>query len=295
MASAKKQKKIGLALGGGGARGLAHLGVLRTLEEAGIPVHYIAGTSMGALVGGWYALSQDVEFLEDIFSGVSHIKLPAHELEQKDGRLFREKGLVEALELGFGNRKIESCQIPFAAIATDVKTGEEVVLDKGSLTDAIRASTAIPVVFSPVNVDSRLLIDGGFVNPVPADIVRQMGADVVIAVDVSKGWVDIRNYSVKEHDILHIISDAFSASEYQIAKRILKNNADVVIRPSVVHYDLFDFGSYREIVAAGKRATRYNIDAIAKITGRSIQLHKKLGERFIDALFNSTKDTETDG
>lgn len=283
----KKRKKIGIALGGGGARGLAHLGVLRVLEKSNIPIDYIAGTSMGALVGGWYAIAKDVDFLEDIFSRVSSAQVEKMEelLQGRKSSLFKEDDLVAMLEVGFGDRTIEKCQIPFAAIATDAKNGGEVILKKGSLREAVRASTAIPAVFPAVEQQGKTLIDGGFTNPVPADVVKDMGADIVIAVDVSSKWIDIKEYSIDAHDVYHILSDAFGVAEYQMAKRILGKYANVVIHPLVTEYGLFDFHKLSDIVQAGERATHYALKDIEKQTGYKVTLQKGLAEQFVSMMF----------
>ncbi|MEK9180519.1 MAG: patatin-like phospholipase family protein, partial [Patescibacteria group bacterium] len=125
-----KRKKIGLALGGGGAKGLAHIGVIKALKYAGIPIDYIAGTSMGAIIGGWYAATQDIEFFEgEILKVKSKDIFPLGEiLKRKDGALFRGDSVFRLLDKNFGNIKIEDCKIPFSAIATDVKNGDEVVI-----------------------------------------------------------------------------------------------------------------------------------------------------------------------
>ena len=191
-------KKIGLALGGGGAKGLAHIGIIKALENAGIKIDYIAGTSMGALVGGWYAATGDINALEDF---IVHIKrsdiFPIKEIvNRKDGALFKGESIADKLREELKNIKIEDLQIPFAALATNTKNGDEVRLKNGDLVDAIRASTALPIVFAPVAINGHLLIDGGLANPVPADVVKDMGAEYIIAVDVSSRW-----FAVPEYDL----------------------------------------------------------------------------------------------
>ncbi|MBI3638610.1 patatin-like phospholipase family protein [Candidatus Wolfebacteria bacterium] len=182
-----KKLKVGLALGGGGAKGLAHIGVIKALEAAGIKIDFISGTSMGSLIGGFYAATGDVRVLEELFLKLKKgdIFPMSKLLRKRDGNLFRDKSIIELLEADIKGVKIKDCKIPFAAVATDVKNGEDVIIKKGSLTDAIRASSALPVVFAPVSMGGKLLMDGGFSNPVPADVCRDMGAEIVIAVDVS--------------------------------------------------------------------------------------------------------------
>lgn len=265
---ARKQKKIGLALGGGGAKGLAHIGVIKVLEKYDIPIDYIAGTSMGALVGGWYAAHRSVKTLEKIFLEIDHKEVLSIKkvIRKKKGVLFSDKLVVQDLEDGFYGRKIEDLSIPFRAIATDVEKGEEVVIRKGDLQETISASIALPIVFKPARIDGKLLMDGGFVNPVPADAVRNMGADFVIAVDVSSKWLNIEEEMVRPHNMTSIISKAFSALEYQVARRVLKE-ADIVLRPAVLKYDWRDFDRAEEIIAKGAEEAKENIVEIQKRTG----------------------------
>ena len=179
-------RKIGLALGGGAARGWAHIGVLQALAELGVPVHAVAGTSMGALVGGFFAASR-----------LSALTALALQLDWKQALYFfvepswLRAGLVDGKKIVAFVRKhveitaIEALALPFSAVATDLLTGREVVLADGDLIEAIRASIAIPGMFTPVPRAEALLADGGLVNPLPISVVRAMGVDAVIAVDLN--------------------------------------------------------------------------------------------------------------
>ena len=180
-----KHKKIGLALGGGAAKGLAHIGVIKALENAGINIDFIAGTSMGALVGGYYAATKDITGLETIILDIKKRDIFSLRdiIKKRDGALFRGEPIAERLKKELGDMKIENCQIPFIAVTTNIKNGDEARLNSGNLVDAIRASIAIPLIFSPVEIDGKLLMDGGLVNPVPVSACRALGADVVIAVN----------------------------------------------------------------------------------------------------------------
>jgi len=216
-AEEKARPKIGLALSGGGARGGAHIGVLKALEELGIPIDYIAGTSMGAIVGGYYAAGYSPRQIEDILrttdwsgafsdeterSGVTMRKkeldanlLIPYRLGFNKGKLQLPLGVIEGQKLDQIFQRALSpvrdihdfdlLRIPFRALATDLATGAEVVLSEGSLADAIRASMSIPGIFAPVILDDRMLVDGGMSNNLPISVVREMGADIVIAVDIS--------------------------------------------------------------------------------------------------------------
>ncbi|MCD4707398.1 MAG: patatin-like phospholipase family protein [Candidatus Sabulitectum sp.] len=181
--------RIGLALGSGSARGWAHIGVIRALEEAGINVDCIAGTSIGALVGAVYASGRFAELEKAVL-----------QLERKQILLFSDiilpkSGLIDGRKISnliqqhVLDTPIESLPLPLCIIATDLTTGREVVLKDGDISEAVRASVSIPGVFTPVRKEDRLLVDGGLVNPVPVSIAREMGADFVIAVDLSCGVI----------------------------------------------------------------------------------------------------------
>jgi NTE family protein len=185
-------KRVGLALGSGSARGLAHIGVLRALVETGIRVEMIAGTSMGAFVGAMFAAGKLDELEEEFramdWQGIASLVDP----------VFPRSGLIDGARIGEFVRRhvpvsdIESLPIPFRAVATDISTGEEVILDSGNLIEAIRASIAVPGVFTPARCAGRVLVDGGLVDPVPVRAAREMGAEVVIAVDLNHDIVTHR-------------------------------------------------------------------------------------------------------
>ncbi len=179
-------KRVGLALGSGGARGAAHVGVLKVLEREGIKVSAIAGSSIGAMVGGAYASGLPLSRIEEEWLTTSRAKLLRSFLPTfpRTG-LSSGAGLRRYLREILGDARIEELPIPFAAVATDLDTGEAVVLRAGPLVEAIRASTAIPGVFQPVRWEGRLLVDGGMVEPLPVRVCRDLGADIVIAVDTN--------------------------------------------------------------------------------------------------------------
>jgi NTE family protein len=183
----KKGLKIGLALGGGSARGLAHIGVIQVLQAYGIPIDIIAGTSIGSLVGSLYAAGDSVEKLEKSVSLLDKRKV----LSLMD-ITFPRSGLVRGnriekmlIDWGLGDKTFEELNIPFAAVATDIESGERVILNQGNVADAVRASMSIPGIFVPVKYDDRYLVDGGVVDPVPVDLAKKMGADIVIAVSLA--------------------------------------------------------------------------------------------------------------
>lgn len=180
-----KRPLIGLALSSGGARGAAHTGVLKVLEERHIPIDIIVGTSMGAMVGGAYAAGVSIEKIEEkwLKTDIVHVAknflptFPLHGWSSGSSVYRMLQGVV-------GDARIEGLPVKFAAVATDIETGEEVVIQEGLLVDAIRASSSVPGLFVPAEYRGRFLVDGGLVNPLPVDVVRRIGADMVIAVDV---------------------------------------------------------------------------------------------------------------
>ncbi|MCK4427933.1 MAG: patatin-like phospholipase family protein, partial [candidate division Zixibacteria bacterium] len=220
-----KNPKVGLALGSGAARGLAHIGVLKVLEENKIPIDFIAGTSMGALIGATYAAGLDVEQIEEIACNTDW-KLTA--------RLFLptlpRSGFVEGkrikdfLKALMGDPNIDTLKVPFAVVATDLLTGEEIVIHKGSLVEAVRASISIPVIFTPVRHQNRFLVDGGLVNPVPTSVAAKMGVDVIIAVNVIPS-VDIRMKRIRMKN-----EERMSFSKKALSSAILENRLSKYIQ-----------------------------------------------------------------
>ena len=186
----KHKQRVGLALGSGGARGWAHLGVLQALKEQEIQVDFVAGTSMGAVVGAFLAAGRE-NVLRDLAEHMDWKRLRQFfwEVSLSRSGLTDGKKLLEETQKLLGVKEFRELVLPFRAVATDLDTGGEVVLSSGNLLQAMRASLSIPGVFSPVWTGKRLLVDGGLVNPVPVSVARAMGAQMVIAVDVSQGIV----------------------------------------------------------------------------------------------------------
>ena len=187
--------KIGLALGSGSARGWAHIGVIQALEEAGINVDYVAGTSIGALVGAAYAAG-NIDVLRDIA-----LQLNWKQIFYFFDIVFPKSGLIDGKKIAdfirnnMQERNIEELSLPFRAVSTDLAKGCEVVIHEGDIVEAIRASISIPGIFTPVMKNELVLIDGGLVNPVPVSTVREMGADFVIAVDLNHDIIGKKGYT----------------------------------------------------------------------------------------------------
>ena len=179
-------KKVGLALSSGAAKGIAHIGVLAVLEREGIPVDFIAGTSMGALIGAFYAAGRTAEEIEEVIVGVNRKKMRSFFDFTLSGQgIIRGERVIEWLRYSIDNADFADLRIPFACVAADINSGEKVVIDDGPVAEGVRASVSIPVLYMPFSWRGRHLVDGGLVDPVPVDVVREMGADFIIAATVT--------------------------------------------------------------------------------------------------------------
>jgi len=254
---------VALALGGGGARGFAEIGVLRVLEQEKIPIDLVVGTSVGALVGVLYADSGSV--LDAEFHAVSLEPADVFDygaLSVFDGGLIRGDRLQEFLEKSLTHRNIEDMAVRFAAVAVDLAAGRSVVFDEGPAARAVRASAAIPGMFVPVVIDGRVLVDGAVVDPVPAGVARDLGADVVIAVAIPP---ELRPLAPK--NMVEIIHRSVMVMGNEIAEARARE-ADVVIRPEVGSIAFDDFSRKKELIAAGEAAARAALPEIRAALGR---------------------------
>lgn len=257
-------KRIGLALGGGAARGIAHIGVLAVLEKEGIPIEVLAGTSVGAVVGSLYARSKNAALIKE-----QAIELSKRRLAQFIDPALPRTGLIKggkiseqlASFLG-GNIKFSDLLIPFVCTATDIDTGEAVVFDRGSVVEAVRASISLPGIFTVVRRGGRYLVDGGLANPVPVNLVQKMGADFVIAVNVIPGVLDRSQQSIKEStkrakepNIIHVLIQSIHIGAYSLVRSSLED-ADVVIEPEVVHIGAAEFHRAQECIKQGELAAQ---------------------------------------
>jgi len=249
--------KIGLALGSGGARGLAHIGVLKVLKEHEIPIDYIAGSSMGSFIGALYANHNDINMLEKLALNLKR-KYWLDFSVPKMGLVSGEK-LKELIRILTHGKNIEDLDIPTAIVATDIETGERVVFKNGPITQAVRASISIPGIFVPETIDGRLLVDGGVIDRVPVHVVREMGADLVIAVDV--GLVDA-NRKVKS--ILDVISQTIDIMERTIYNHQILA-ADYVIRPDVGEHSSIEFTDVKDIIDEGYKKANESINEIKRL------------------------------
>lgn len=223
--------KIGLALGGGGPRGLAHIGVIKVLVDHGIPIHYIAGTSAGALIGGMYAYTRDIKKVESYILEKNKLEMLSYIIDPSLRGGFFEGNKLEQFIKGFmGDCTFSDLRIPFVAVAVDLKTGKKVHLHKGLLSKAIHASSAIPMVFKPVDIDNHLLVDGAVLSSVPVETAFQMGADVVIAVQLNKQYHP--TFDAQKLNLLQVGQLSFHIFERKIAFDEVKG-AQVVLQPRI--------------------------------------------------------------
>lgn len=256
--------KVGLALGSGAARGLAHIGVLEVLEREDIPIDMIAGSSMGALIGALYAEGKSIEQITDLATewGSRKFSLLADPGLPKTG-LVQGRKIKNMLKSISGNTKFDNLRMPFACVATDINTGEEIVIKQGLVRDGIRASGSIPILLTAFKQQGRYLVDGALVNPVPTNVLREMGADFIIAVNVVPGISSKTNQPNKEPNIFYIIMQTIHITTYQSLRASL-SGADIAIEPQVASVGHFDFHRVQECIAQGKLAAQNAIPEIKR-------------------------------
>lgn len=295
-------KKIGLALGGGSAKGCAHIGVIKALEENNIPIHIVSGTSIGSLIGGVYAAGH-LQKLIDLAPTVNwqlilkHLDLAYPRQGLMSGKRVKNflNGLIEV-------ENIEDLKIPYCAIAADIKTASEVQFKSGNIVDAIRASISLPAIFTPVPHGDQLLADGGLINPLPINVLRNMGADIVIAVDLNHGpnrlisdiesqtclkkedsffdqlksHYEEANQSVKEKirewmkadepAMFDMLGWSVNIMQDQITQKNLKDfPADILLRPELGFIRGIDFHKAEEMIEIGYNVTMGQMEEIEKL------------------------------
>ena len=262
-----KNKRIGLALGGGAARGIAHIGVVKVLEQKGLVPDVIAGTSMGSIVGAIYAKDLDAGQLEHYAAEWSRWKT-AQLLDPALPRIGLMKGrkAEDILASYLGDVMFSELKVPFACVAVDIDTGEEIVIKDGLVVSAVRASISIPGIFLPVERDGKYLVDGGLVNPVPVSVVRSMGADFVIAVNVlpnpaGRFSEPSEGEPAKALNIFEIILQSVHISSNLVARASLAG-ADLLIEPDVSHVSSLDFHLACESIPKGVEAAEKALAAL---------------------------------
>jgi NTE family protein len=304
--SPHKRPRIGLVLGGGGAAGIAHVGVLKVLEEQGVPIDVIAGTSMGAIVGSLYAAGYKADELEKVVKSLDWPSL-FEDQQPRDMQSFQLKrdnagffntaevgiknkalklpdGLVNGQKLMFELRRLlervaqvndfDRLPIPFRAVATDIETGEQVVLRKGNLATAVRASMSIPGLFSPTTIDNRVLVDGFVSNNVPVDVAKQMGADILIVVSLPY-------YFEKRDQLNSAVAVTVQAMQFLTAKNSLPqlkglNAPNIVIEPDLQEIGSLSFDRVRDTIPIGEKAARAQIGAIQRLAAYNPNRNKQV-------------------
>jgi len=248
---------IGVALGGGFARGMAHIGVLKVLEQEGIPVRVIAGTSVGALIGACYCSGLSIEELEKVAHSVRFTTF-ARWTVSRYGFASNDR-MVQFLNRTLKVKTFEELRIPLGVTATDFKTGEGVVFHSGSILDPIRASCAYPGMFLPVNIRGRWLVDGMLSHPVPSSPLHEMGADRVIAVHLRGQWT---KDGAPRH-LFDVIGQSFAIAQDQMS-HLWRGAADVIVEPDVAGFAYDDFKRAGELITAGEIATQKALPEIRK-------------------------------
>lgn len=246
--------RVGLALGGGAAKGFAHIGVIKMLEANGIRPDVVSGTSAGSVVGALYASGMDAFQLQETAFSLDESRI-------RDVRLF-SGGVVQGQKLQdyvnqlVKNRPLDKLDKPFAVVSTQLETGQRTVFVRGNTGQAVRASSSVPGVFEPVEISGKHYVDGGVVSPVPVDAARQLGADVVIAVDISS-----KASGNNPEGMLNIVNQSISIMGQKLGEQELAR-ADVVIRPKVNHIGATDFEQRDQAILEGERAALAAIPAI---------------------------------
>jgi len=251
------QAKVAIVLGAGASRGFAHIGALKVLESSNIPVHMIIGTSAGSFVGSLYSYGYNAFELQKLSFAIE--KDDIIDLTIPDNGFIKGEKLEGYINRMVRNTPMEKLGIPFYAVATDIQSGKEVVFGSGNTGRAVRASCSIPGVFVPAHISGRLYVDGGVVSPVAVDAARRLGADVVIAVDISSDVPATVPQSTME-TLLQSISIMYSKlAASQVSK------ADIVIKPRVGYIGSSDFSKRHEAVLEGEKATLEALPKIKKI------------------------------
>jgi NTE family protein len=246
--AAKRMPRIGLALGGGAAKGFAHVGVIAVLEEAGLRPSYVVGTSAGSLVAALYASGKSSAELQKAALAIEEVAITDWMLPLVGRGMFRGDALGRYVNEAVGGRLLDQMSIPLGVVATDLGNGQAMLFRRGDTGTAVRASSAVPGVFVPVRISGRDYVDGGLVAPVPVRFTRQMGAELVIAVDIST--VPEENTA---NDTLQILLQTFSIMGRSINQHELKD-ADIIIRPSLVGLKSADFSARLKAIEAGRAA-----------------------------------------
>jgi NTE family protein len=252
----RKVPKLGLALGGGAARGFAHIGVIQVLEENGIKPDMVVGTSAGSVVAAFYASGKTGAQLQWLADSMDESQLTDWTVPFMSRGMLRGEALGRYINTQLNGAKIEDLKIPLGIVATDLQTGDGILFRRGDIATAVRASSAVPSVFEPVRIGNKDYVDGGLVSPVPVRYVRQMGADIVIAVDISS-----RPEDAKTTDMLKVLLQTFSIMGKSISQLEMAQ-AEVVVRPAMSDVGSTEFAARKKSIEAGRAAMKLALPAL---------------------------------
>jgi len=262
----KYRKKVGLVLGSGGFRGFAHIGVIQVLQENNIPIDYISGASIGSLVGAYFSLYSDLHKLEaEVVTNKKEKLLTLFDLGFRGGLVSGKKFEI-FLEKTLGRKSFNDCHIPLSIVATDLKSGQAVIINQGALTTAVRASSSVPLVFEPVKIKGKLLVDGGLSDPVPVDIVKNMGADVVIAVNL----YHLNEFIDRRFNMAAVALRSTRIAIHNLSKTSIKS-ADVVLNPDTSRLMQKSYKKYfnpiiaKALIEIGRQEAKKMLPQIKKI------------------------------
>ena len=261
-----KKKKIGIALGGGGAKGLAHIGVLKVLEKNNIIAQYVAGASMGALIGAYYSLGLNMENLEKQILSLDKKTMIKKfvDLNNPKKSLIKGQKVEKYINFMIQNKGFQDLKKNFKIVSTNLANGEEVILDKGDLTKALLSSISVPGIFPPVKINEKYLVDGGLIDNTPANLIEKMGADLIIAVDLT-----IKQETVlKDPGTFSVLMQSYEILRSQKVENNLKNVKKrlIVIMPETRKIaDSFKFYNMARFIESGEKATEKVLPQIMKI------------------------------
>ena len=254
--ASRKVPKLGLALGGGAARGFAHIGVIQVLEENGIKPDMVVGTSAGSVVAAFYASGKTGAQLQWLADSMDESQLTDWTVPFMSRGMLRGEALGRYINTQLNGAKIEDLKIPLGIVATDLQTGDGILFRRGDIATAVRASSAVPSVFEPVRIGNKDYVDGGLVSPVPVRYARQMGADIVIAVDISS-----RPEDAKTTDMLKVLLQTFSIMGKSISQLEMAQ-AEVVVRPAMSDVGSTEFAARKKSIEAGRAAMKLALPAL---------------------------------
>lgn len=252
MKKSAESEGIGLALGSGAALGAAHIGVLKALEEHGIKPSFVAGTSIGALVGALYAFGMSVDEIEEIAISLDWLDISDIRISRMG--LLSNSEIGELLDEHLGEVTFEEANIKLAVVATDISNGEKVILQKGRVSEAVEASACIPVIFEPVEIDGRLLVDGGLLESVPVSVLKEFEAKKTIAVDVKA----FRKYK-RPDDIFDVLNNSLEIALIHLA-HVRIEDVDLLIQPKLGDYSRMDTGHTKEMINLGYDAAMETLE-----------------------------------